>query len=169
MSTGACTCPQAIAAANHKAKTERWWKDPRWRALSDAFLKENKTCEFCGGKSTLVHHDNANSYSSQEEYYKPENFTAACARCHQAYRSGYVICPECRQHYMKPGNDKCRWCKGMPFAGAKFKPSYKVHQKHPCAHRVAKQQCRRDGRVFICSRSSAGAAGCDYFQKRGKA
>ena len=165
-----CTCPATIAAENHKCQTEHWWQDPEYRELSEQFLKQNRTCEYCGRKATLVHHDKKSSYYSREEYFNPANFTACCMRCHQEYRKGdRVICPVCRQHYMKPGNDKCRWCKGMPFAGAKFKPSYKVHQKHPCAHRVAQQRCQRDGRLFVCSRSSKGAESCDYFQKRGKA
>lgn len=161
-----CTCPQAIRAENHKITTGKWWQDPRWPALRDAFLKENKTCEFCGGKSDQVHHDNAKSYHDQEEYYKPENFTAACARCHHQYRVGYVICPECKRHYMKPGNDKCRWCVGIKDPGRPFAYNYKRHQRHPCAHRIGQQRCQRNGRTFVCGHSSKKAAACDYFEKR---
>lgn len=161
----AVTCPEAIRTANHKETTGKWWQDPQWPPLRDAFLKVNKTCEFCGQKATLVHHDNAGSYSSQEEYFKPENFTPACARCHHAYRTGYIICPVCRQHYMKPGNEMCRWCRGMPHAGKPFEKRVKP-SKHICDHRFGQQQCHRDGRVFICTRSSKTAPGCDYFKKR---
>jgi hypothetical protein len=161
----AVICPQEIRSQNHKIKTGKWWQDPKYRALSEQFLKDIPVCEYCGGKSTVVHHDNADSYRSQEEYFKPENFTAACFTCHSRYRSGYVICPICRQHYMKRGSDECRWCRGMPFSGRKLKKRTKP-SKHICDHRFGQQQCHRDGRVFICTRSSKTAPGCDHFLKR---
>ncbi len=163
------TCPQAIRAENHKAMTAMWWKDPRWRPLSDAFLKANKECEFCGGKATLVHHDNTDSYSSQEEYYKPENFTAACATCHHAYRTGYIICPECRQHYMKPGKEKCRHCAGNKHPKSKQPYTYRDKQRHACKRRKGMQRCLRDGKVFVCGYSSQKASGCEHFEERAKA
>lgn len=165
-STGACTCPQAIAIENHKEKTCKWWQDKTYRKLADDFLKEHKTCEYCGKKSTLVHHDDAGSYRSQEEYYKPENFTPCCARCHHQYRIGYVICPVCRQHYMKPGKEMCRWCRGMPTSGRPFTYNYKRKQRHPCAHRIANQRCQRGGRCYVCSWSSKKATGCEHFLKK---
>jgi hypothetical protein len=167
-----CTCPQAIRAENHKAMTAKWWKDPRWRPLSDAFLKDNPVCEYCGKKSALVHHDNAKSYRSQEEYYKPENFTAACLRCHHAYRTGYVICPVCREHYMKRDAEQCRACTGLKYPklqGRKQPYNYRAKQRHPCAHRVGQQRCQRDGRLFVCGRSSKNASGCEHFEERVRA
>jgi hypothetical protein len=81
-------------------------------------------------------------------------------RCHQEYRKGdRVICPVCRQHYMKRGSEKCRWCVGIK------DPGRKTHLKprHPCTHNTGQQRCQRDGRLFVCGRSSKSARGCDYF------
>ncbi len=159
-------CPQEIRIANHKEQTAKWWQDPVYSELSDNFLKNNKECEYCGRKSTVVHHDNAKSYRSQEEYYKPENFTACCARCHQEYRKGdRVICPVCRQHYMKRDADKCRWCRGMPYTGRKSRHP----PRHPCGHRVGQQRCQRNGRLFVCGTSSRKARDCEHFEERVKA
>lgn len=164
-----CTCPQTIAAENHKAKTSRWWADPRWPPLRDAFLGGNKVCAFCGGKATLVHHDKADSYHSQEEYYNPENFTPCCMRCHHAYRTGYIICPVCRQHYMRPGKEMCRACAVLKYPELRGRhQSYRYHakQRHPCAHRAGQQRCQRDGRCFVCGHSSKKAEACEYFKER---
>jgi hypothetical protein len=158
-----CTCPATIAAENHKCKTEKWWQDSEYRERSEMFLKQNRTCAYCGKKATLVHHDKKSSYYSREEYFNPANFTACCMRCHQEYRKGdRVICPVCRQHYMKRDAEKCRWCVGIKDPGRKTR----LKPRHPCTHSIGQQRCQRDGRLYVCSRSPKTADGCDHFRKR---
>lgn len=160
------TCPQAVRTANHQRQTGDWWRDPRYRALSDQFLRDNPVCEYCGKPSSVVHHDNAKSYRSQEEYYNPANFTPTCHRCHHEYRAGKILCPVCRQHYIRRDgpHDRCLWCRGIKQPGKPWKRKYR--QKHPCGRRVGQQQCRRDGRTFICGHSAAKCRACDYFRER---
>ena len=162
-----CTCPQTIAAENHKCKTEKWWQDPEYRERSEMFLKQNRTCVYCGKKATLVHHDKKSSYYSREEYFNPANFTACCMRCHQEYRKGdHVICPVCRQHYMKRDAEKCQWCVGIKEPGRKTRRKTRRKPRHPCTHSIGQQRCQRDGRLYVCSRSPKTADGCDHFRKR---
>jgi hypothetical protein len=81
---------------------------------------------------------------------------------------GYVICPVCKQHYMlrDSPHDRCKWCRGMPYAGRRNKTSQHHIPKHPCSNRAAMQRCHRDGKVFVCGRSARAACQCDHFQKR---
>lgn len=166
MSSITCTSPQNIAIENHKRTTGKYWQDPAYRATSHQYLRDNKICEYCGCPSSVVHHDNANSYRSQEEYYNPDNFTAACARCHHEYRQGKVICPVCKQHYIvKDGpHDRCRWCRGIAQPGAPYVRKYRP--KHPCGNRVGQQRCQRDGRLFVCGWSTRKCRDCDHFRER---
>lgn len=160
------TCQPAIAAANHKIITAEWWADPVYRAVEAQFLHNNPVCEYCGRPSTVAHHDNPNSYKSKAEYYKPENMTPACARCHHEYRCGKVICPICRQHYIQRDGprDRCRWCRGIKQPGLQSR--YKYRQNHPCNRRIGKQRCQRTGRVFVCGYSAKKCRACDHFEER---
>lgn len=163
-----CTCPDAIRADNHRCKTEKWWNTPEYRARSDAFLKAHPKCEYCGKKSNVVHHDNRDSYKSKEEYYDLErNGTAACTRCHEAYRLGMRICPICKKHYFAKdnGHSRCRFCRGMKYPGPK-KGGRKPRLNHPCGNRIGQQRCQRDGRMFVCGYSSKNARDCDHFTER---
>jgi hypothetical protein len=166
MSSISVTCPQQIAIENHQKVTSRYWADPVYKQIAADRIR-GETCHFCEtSRATMAHHDNAGSYRTQEEYYKPENMTPCCQRCHHEYRRGRVICPVCHQHYIPPGEEKCRWCRGIKNPGRPFKLNYKIRQKHPCGHRVGKQRCQRDGRLFVCGRSSRNARGCDHFLER---
>jgi hypothetical protein len=160
----AVTCPQEIRALNHKKVTRFYWQDPEYIRIANERIRGEK-CHYCEKrKATLAHRDNPDSYKSREEYYNPDNMTPCCLTCHHQYRNGRVICPVCHQHYMPRDAEKCRWCRGMPYAGLKTKQ--KKSLKHSCGHYLGSQRCQRNGRTFICSRSSKTAPGCDYFQKR---
>lgn len=161
------TSPEEIRAQNHKRKTAVWWRDPTYRELSHQFLKDHPKCEYCGGKSAVVHHDNANSYRSTEEYYNPDNFTPACMRCHHEYRTGKIICPICKKHYIaKEGkHDRCLWCRGVKNPGQKKKNRTRL--RHPCGNRVGQQRCQRDGRMFVCGFSAVKCRQCDHFKEKG--
>lgn len=165
-----CVCPQEVRALNHKKGTAKWWQDPIYREISGQFLKDHPICEYCGKPSSVVHHDNANSYRSQEEYYNPANFTPACARCHHEYRQGKKICPECRQHYIARANDKCRWCRGIRQPGhSSFysEAARRSRQRHPCGNRAGQQRCQRNGRLYVCAWSASKCRACDHFREKG--
>lgn len=162
----AVTCPQEVRAANHHGKTTGWWNDPVYRERSEQFLKDYPTCEYCGGKSTVVHHDEDWMYRDRDAYFDPANFTPACHRCHHEYRHGKVICPVCRQHYIvKDGpHDRCRWCRGIKNPGVR--PKRRKLSRHPCGNRVGQQRCQRDGRLYVCGWSGSKCRDCEHFRER---
>lgn len=104
-------CPEEIRAKNHKAGNIKVWNDPEYQADEAEFLRENPECHYCGRPSEVVHHDNPDSYRSEEEYRNlRQNGTPACHACHAMYRRGFVICPVCHAHYIRPTSECCRYC-----------------------------------------------------------
>jgi hypothetical protein len=138
------SCPQAIAAANHKQQTAEWWADPAYQAIAADAIR-GKPCAYCGRPATLAHHDEDWMYLTKEVYYAPENMTSACGSCHRMYRRGLVICPACRKHYIRRTSEKCQWCRGVVRTqkdrnGRAYKSTYK--RRHPCLKNLGQQRCR---------------------------
>jgi hypothetical protein len=102
--------PQSRRIAHYKQRMATIWEDPTYRAIVERFIAANPVCEYCGRPSSLAHHDADWMYQSIDEYYNPANMTPCCASCHRMYRRGYVICPVCKEHYIKRSSDHCRNC-----------------------------------------------------------
>ncbi|GEM_PF-2481618 len=159
------TNPGAIAAELHKQQTAAWWADPEYQAIEAEFLLKNPICEYCGRPATLAHHDDPRSYHSKEAYYNlDENGTPACGKCHWMYRRGFVICPVCKRHYMKPGAEKCWHCRGGKKSHHKrVHHGRKAAVHHPCQRREKYQGCRNGG---TCNYSWRRARECTGFVGR---
>jgi hypothetical protein len=166
------SCPQAIAAANHKQQTAEWWADPAYQAIAADAIR-GKPCAYCGRPATLAHHDEDWMYLTKEAYYAPENMTSACGSCHRMYRRGLVICPACRKHYIRRTSEKCQWCRGVVRTqkdrnGRTYKSTYK--RRHPCSKNLGQQRC---GERIVCPYSPRKApmeppVGCRAFESRKK-
>jgi len=165
MSTLTTTCPQEIAATNHKKQTAEWWADPLYQAIAAKRI-EGETCHYCGQRpATLPHHDEDWMYLTKEAYYNPENMTPCCGTCHWMYRRGYVICPECHEHYMRRGSEKCQHCRGVRVY-TRRKPHYTSRKRrllHPCRFRETFQRCTISG---TCTHSWKRARECGKFEER---
>jgi hypothetical protein len=163
----AAVCPQEIRIANHKAQTAEWWADPSYQAIAAKRI-EGETCHYCmQHPATLPHHDEDWMYLTKEAYYDPANMTPCCGSCHRMYRRGYVICPVCKEHYMRRGSDKCQHCRGVKVHPRKrpHHTSRKRRMLHPCRFRETFQRCQMHG---LCTHSWKRARGCGGFEERKK-
>jgi hypothetical protein len=162
------TCPQAIAAANHKRQTAEWWADPLYQTIAALAIKD-KICAYCGIRpATLAHHDEDWMYLTKEAYYDPHNMTPCCWPCHENYRRGRVICPVCRKHYIRRTSEKCRWCRGLAIVSRKGKAYFRKPEKyrrHPCRFHESYQGCQLHR---ICTHSWRRARACGEFEERKK-
>ncbi|MDP3563539.1 MAG: hypothetical protein Q8R70_03520 [Methanoregula sp.] len=166
-----CTSQANISIENHKIGTASIWANPEYQAIAAKRI-EGETCYYCEIRpATLAHHDDPNSYKSREEYFKPENMTPCCGVCHEQYRKGLVICPVCRQHYMKRTSEKCGHCRGDIRISRDGKIRYHkpTAKRHPCTHRMGQQRCQRDGKLYVCAHAKRTASTCDHYQERVKA
>jgi len=158
-------CPEERRAANRHAKNLDIWNDPAYQAIAAKAI-EGQPCHYCGRPATLAHHDNADSYGSKKEYYKPENMIPACGICHDQYRKGLEVCPVCKEkgeiHYMKRGSDCC-----YRHRAAEYQRRTRKHRgnNHPCQHHTGPQKC--DIR-HICPHSAqrANREVCPWFAER---
>jgi len=157
-------CPETIRAANRRAEHELWWDDPEDQAREAAFLQANPVCEYCGRPSETIHHNEPWMYRTREAYFDLEhNGTPACRQCHQQYRRGFLVCPVCKQHYIRPGSEKCQVCKGAKYVTGNGKVVTRRRPHHPCKHRAAPQLCDLHR---ICTYSWRRARECGKFEER---
>jgi len=167
-----CTCPQEIAATNHKIRnqTERW-NDPEYHAIEDKLLKDNPTCQYCGiNPSEVAHHDEDWMYKDKAAYYDPANMTPACRPCHYWYRRGFVVCPECKKigevHYMRRGSESCH-------RHRKYTTKFRRNRSHSCDWNNGNQKCgnplRRDRVCLYSSRDAVNRCDPDHFMARKRA
>jgi len=161
------TCPQEIAASNHHIKTQSIWKDPKYRQIEKEFIRDNPKCDYCGQPSKLAHHNESWMYKRKEEYYKKENMTPVCGKCHMMYRKGFIICPKCKIHYTRATNDCCAYCSGKRSISKDGTKNYnRKRMHHPCERRFRLQVCMMNGRKRLCAYGSKRAELCRDFVRK---
>lgn len=64
---------------------------------------DGQRCIWCGCKDKLtVHHISLQDYLSERTYIAGlYTGWVMCHRCHRAYHRGYILCPQCKEHYTK--------------------------------------------------------------------
>lgn len=87
------------------------WSSKEWKAARLEFLLEHPICKWCGKKADTPHHPTDDLYANYLDLSKCVPF---CRRCHTASHKGLVLCPECKEHYLKRENPngKCGKCMG---------------------------------------------------------
>ncbi len=95
----------------NRKKLARWLRDPEIRAEFERFKVLNPRCCYCGRPTTTSHHDEKEDYRSKEAYKEGiRNGIPICKACHHMYANGFVICPDCKVHYMLPDKRHCKHC-----------------------------------------------------------
>lgn len=157
-------CPAEIAKIQRQTVNKERWKDPVYRAIVAKRI-EGQTCEYCGNEPAVtVHHDEDWMYRTKDAYYDPANMTPMGNRCHYAYRRNLVICPVCREHYMRPTSEKCQHCRGeirTSREGRIYKSSI-TKKRHPCGNHARFQVCKLHR---ICTFSPKRARECKEFKE----
>lgn len=157
MSSISVTCPQAIAAINHKARNREREKDPAVKALVRAWCK-GKVCSCgCGKPANTAHHPEGKLYETDLIYLDLNNCEPFWYWCHRMMHAGFVRCPECGG-WMRRGREKCSKCFG-------WKRNRKKPRKHPCLKNSGPQQCRQK---CVCPYPPKKAEGCDHYTARVK-
>ena len=97
--------------SNRRKGLNKIWKSKEWLVAKKKFLEKNPTCVWCGNKSTVPHHPYQSSYgdSTYIDLYL-SGAIAMCQRCHFSIHHNLMLCPECKQHYMRLGADCCYGC-----------------------------------------------------------
>lgn len=170
----AVTNPQRIQIENHRRDLRSIWNSPEWKTESKAYKARHPAkCSRCGKEGPIVPGHRQEDYDDMPSYIqkvREDRAIPLCPRCNLQESKGRRPCPSCIEkhaadpshyiHYIGQGEESCFNCRN-PEVRKRKKESH-----HACLRRAGTQQCYRDGRVYICTRSSKTAPGCDYFQKR---
>jgi hypothetical protein len=173
-----CTCPEAIRTENRRQILKSIWRSREWRDVSHAYkARHPPVCSRCGKVGLIVPGHSGEDYSHGEmatyiQKVQNDQVVPLCHSCNKNESKGKHPCPSCiRKHvkdpdhyiqYIGQGEEMCYRCENP------IKKKQMITPRHICGNRHGVQRCLRDGRVFICTRSSKTAPGCDHFVVRKK-
>jgi len=135
--------PNEVRTKKRRKVLNRIWQSKEWKAARLVFLAENPICRWCGKKADTPHHPIEDMYRNYLDLSKCIPF---CRACHTASHKGLVLCPDCREHYMRRENPngRCSKCMGTDWKEEQSKKKIQRNKKRRELQKASREKWKRE-------------------------